>query len=451
MANQLPQNLYTGNAVVGNAMPYVQYANQLKQKRQAKDEAVDKYYQNLPNTINDKGVRDQEIPLIHQKKDEIQKYWMENRDKIRKGNTPEAYNLSKMFRETQGMVQESKNRVATATKVGQLRGNPKYDYIFKNPTLINQIEKHDLPVGTQGSEAIDFNQITLPPAPFEQKKYQQAFSDVKPEITKSVKPHPQDKYLEIEVSTPSFNKKQLDLIHQRAATELFNNPSFEDQIKNKIQETPDLLPVLNKTFEDNYGHPIANESDLATAYTLANMNLAPTEKAVTNWKAREGAKNAEWDRRRKLSFADSMKKIKANKEAGNLDEEEVRYITDENVINHGKEFPANLEEQAKKIFGFKPAAYIEAKDIDPRDLDVIIGQDKSKTQPGVHPITFENKKVYLIQEDGNWRGQDGKIIDREAVKDAWLKGKTKQTIQIGSKGDRNTISPKIKGTKTKMY
>lgn len=160
-----------------------------------------------------------------------------------------------------------------------------------------------------------------------------------------------------------------------------------------------------------------------------------------NTKAVMDAKNAEWNRRNKLTYAQSLAKIKANK-AGNGDgEDDVRYITDENVVKHGQQFPEALTQQAEAVFGFKPAAYIEAKDIDVRDFDVIRGFDKSKGQPGVSPIEFGGKEVYLVQEDGNWVGADGKVIDREAVKDSWLRGKSKQTITIGSKGQRNTKAP----------
>ncbi len=157
-------NLFTAGNVNLHS-PYFQYVLQSQAHKQAKDEALDKYYGNLPNTINEQGVRDIDIPVLHQQKDAIQQYYMQNRDAIKKGNTPEAFNMGKMFREAQGIVQESKNRSNTSNKIAQLRGNPKNDYVFRDPTLIDKIQSHDLPVNDPSGKAIDFNQLTLPPAP----------------------------------------------------------------------------------------------------------------------------------------------------------------------------------------------------------------------------------------------------------------------------------------------
>ncbi len=59
MATVNPNNLYSGGQVVLDSTPYrIDYQRQ-QAKRAAADEALDKYFQNLPNTINDKGLRDQ--------------------------------------------------------------------------------------------------------------------------------------------------------------------------------------------------------------------------------------------------------------------------------------------------------------------------------------------------------------------------------------------------------
>ena len=437
--DKLPSNLYSGNAVVVNAMPYVQYADKLKREKAAKEEALDKYYQNMPNTLNSKGMRDQDIPGLHERQNEIQQYWAANRDAIRKGNTPEAFNLGKMFRETQGAIDQSKNRAATSLLLGKARLDPKKQYMFRGQDREAALLAHEEPVWNPEAKGIDLTTYDVPPPPLQQKDLIRLTADIKPGVRTSTKPHPTDKYKEIEVSTPYLDPKQLDDIQKRAATALHNNWSFEEEIKNKLSQTPEIKEKLDLVFKNNYGRLPQSQEDVAAAYLLSNMgNLAETEKPRPNWKAREDLK---WGRKldfNKLTFGQSLTKIRANKSGDGSGEDEVRYITDENVEKHGKEFPKELEVQAEKSFGFKPVGYIEAKDIDVRDFDVIRGFDKSKGQPGVNPIEFEGKEVYLIQDDGNWVGSDGKVIDREAVKDSWLKGKTKQTITIGSKGQRGT-------------
>jgi len=67
------QGMYQGAAPL-NPLPYVNIALQQRARRQAREDAIDKYYRELPNTINDKGVRDQEIPLINEYRNKIFEY-----------------------------------------------------------------------------------------------------------------------------------------------------------------------------------------------------------------------------------------------------------------------------------------------------------------------------------------------------------------------------------------
>ena len=84
MALQLrnPGGLYQGEAPL-NPLPYVNIALQQRARRQAREDAIDKYYRELPNTINDKGVRDQEIPLINEYRNKIFEYGLKNKEALR--------------------------------------------------------------------------------------------------------------------------------------------------------------------------------------------------------------------------------------------------------------------------------------------------------------------------------------------------------------------------------
>lgn len=301
MALQNPNSLYSGGQGIlrDNTVDYV---TALENKKRAKDEALDKYYSTLPMTVNAKGVRDQEIPILHEAKNRIQQYWMMNRDSIKKGNTPEAYNYGKMFREAQGLVQESKNRAATADKLAKLRGNPKYDYIFRNPQLIEQIDLHERPIGTEGATGINFDQITLPPPPFDQQKYRQGLKDIKPEYDIRYDRNPADSLTNIEVKTPKLNAEQLKRVSQYAASELYNNPSFEDEIKSRVKNDPMLAPTLQKVFQDKFGRPIENDADLATAYTINSLPFPEERKVVPNALAKKNYDFELWKKKNGITF-----------------------------------------------------------------------------------------------------------------------------------------------------
>lgn len=308
-----PRTLYTGGDVALDSTPYrVAYQRQ-QQIKQAREDALDKYYQNLPNTVNDKGVRDQEIPVINNAKDQLQQYWMQNKDAIKKGNTPQNYNYQKMIRDIQGVIQESKNRAATSAKIATLRGNPKYDYIFRDPKLVEQIQAHDEPIGADGSTGINFNQLTLPPAPFDQQKYLGNFTGqhaIKPTNEITYQPIDGDRFNRTQISTPKLSSDDLNKIHISASTELANNPSFEKYLKENVLNDEVKTAALSKLFQEKYGHPVQDESDVAAAYTLSQLPFNPQTKVVKNDEGAFAAKDAQWyahnavtDRQHKANIA----------------------------------------------------------------------------------------------------------------------------------------------------
>lgn len=397
---KIPSNLYAGNAVVVNPMPYVQYAEKREQLKQAKEDALDKYYGNLPNTINDKGLRDQEVEPLHQKQNDIQQYWMQNKEKIRKGNTPEAFNYGKMFRDAQGLVQESKNRATTASKISQLRANSKYDYIFKDPSLLEKIHSHDLPVGSDGSAGIDFNQITLPPPPFDPVKHLGGLK-VKPNPdTPTYEPIQGDKYNRLEITGKKFSPEDLNAVHLYAQTQLDNNPSFERQIKEHVEKDPALVAQLAATFQKHYGHPITNEGDVATAYTLSLMDLTPTQKTVRNLESITADKNKEWLRRHNISDRDIRERDKLR--AGT-------YAID-NIP-----FKLNADKKEVPTFG-GGVKVVDITDYPDSYKDDILGGKKNKYGVRINkPIEVGGKEYLKVRPDGTYEGDEGFVVDPKDI------------------------------------
>lgn len=284
MALHNPSGLYQGQAPL-NPLPYVNIALQARARKQAREEAIDKYYQNLPNTINDKGVRDQEIEGLNTMKNDIYSFAQQNKEALRnpkKDNGAAQFTLQKKFRDASAYAQESKNRTATAVKLSQLRGNPKYDYIFRDPKIIDKIAAHEAPIGTEGAEGINFDQLTLPPPPFDANKYLTGIK-IKPNPTEpEYKDIPGDKLNRLEITGKKFSPEDLNSLHIQAQTELENNPSFEKQIKENVEANPKIAAQMADIFQKHYGHPVETEGDLAAAYTLSMLDLTPTQKTVPN-------------------------------------------------------------------------------------------------------------------------------------------------------------------------
>lgn len=443
---QNPAGLYTAGVVDLNPLPYMQMAERARARKEARQQAVDQYYQKLPETINEKGVRDQEIPVINEAKNQLQKYWIENKDAIRKGNTPEAYNYGKMIRDVGGVAQESKNRTATAVKLAQLRGNPKYDYIFRDPKLIEKIAKHEATIGTPESEGIVFDQLTLPPAPFDRSKYINSIK-IKPNPTEPVyKEIPGDKFKQLEVTGKAFSPEDLNALHITAQTEFENNPSFEKEIKENIQGNPEKAALMADIFQKNYGRPIKTEEDLAAAYTLSLMDLTSTQRIVPSGQAafdyKRKAGMEDWDIKNRRTYAQSLEKIRQNRAAGQVPDG-LGYVSDEVVAEYG------VPLQSGKTF-------VDITNVDPERIDIITNRDLSKKKIGVQPVEINMtqpdgslkrmKGYYVDPSTGDWEGKGGQKVSREAAKDRYIQSKagTRFKAESGTKGSENTKPKKYK-------
>jgi len=284
MAINLPSNLYSGEAERINMFPHIQFQTQLMAHRKAKDEALDDYYKKLPDTINDKGVRDKEVPIINQKKNEIQDFWLKNRAAIKNpksDNGAAQFNLQKMYRDAYGIVRDSQNAAKTDLEIGKKRFEKGSEYIFQDPDFINKQLLHDLPVNDPNRVPIDLAHITIPPPPFDELSYNKKFTDIKgDDDTPIIKTHPTDKYSNLVITPKRFSEDAKQAIYQRAATEYENNPSFKKQIDVNLAKNPENLNILKETFAKAFGHPIQNEHDVAAAYTLQNLVAGQTKQEV---------------------------------------------------------------------------------------------------------------------------------------------------------------------------
>lgn len=310
--------LYSGGQGIFNSTPFTQYILKQHAVNQSKDEALDKYYNNLPNTINEQGVRDQEIPLLHDKKNDIQQYYQQNRDAIKKGNTPEAFNLGKKFRDAQGIIQESKNRAATAGKLAQMRANPKMDYVFRNQGAMDAIMKHELPINDPNSQAINYDQFIVPPKPIDVNAVAKKYTDVKyDEGTPQIAPHPTDLLSNIVTQKPILGDAGKSVIKERAASQYDNEPDFANEIDN-LSQHPDHLIGLNAVHQKVFGTPISfdadgniNKHDLSAAYVASILPEKPiTQKVVPNQSAKMDRQEILRRQLQANSFAEREKLLK---------------------------------------------------------------------------------------------------------------------------------------------
>jgi len=85
--------------------------------------------------------------------------------------------------------------------------------------------------------------------------------------------------------------------------------------------------------------------------------------------------------------------------------------------------------------------FVNIDNIDAKDLEMIKGKD------GVEPVKIERKgkevSGYFVTADGDWIGEEDKVIKKERVVDDQLKYFTKDDLPASSKGVRGTIKSAI--------
>jgi len=454
--------MYQSEAAL-NPLPYVNIAMQARARKAAREEAIDKYYQKLPDTINDKGVRDQEIPIINEGKNKIFEFGVKNREALRNpkiDNGASQLELDKMMRDLRGIAMESQNRAKTDLQLGKWRFNKEKEYIFKKPSFMQLHDAHNKSVGEEGSKGIDIASVDIPTKPLDLNQFRKELSGFKySEGTPKITPHPTDKLSEVVTSNPVFDEKSKKALYDFAATKLHMDDSFAETIKNELAGTG-LLPNLVKIAQEQFGvkdPTTMTDEDLAAAFTYSQLPTSQVRTKVQDdkeaWadkKRKEGMED--WRTKNAITFGQSLAKIRLNNQnkKDGLPTEETGYLSDEVAFQYGQPQKVRLNGVERDV----NVIYVD--DVDPARLDIITGKDLSKKKLGVKPIPIkqaDGKIKFGYYQDagtGDWEGEDGQKISRERVKDDYIKtvSPTKFKVQVGTKGSENTKGSGTPATKT---
>lgn len=146
-------------------------------------------------------------------------------------------------------------------------------------------------------------------------------------------------------------------------------------------------------------------------------------KPFNNTGAVMGAKNAEWDRRNKLTFDQSKEKIRLNKEAG-APPPNTGYLSDEIFDSDGEDLTVKFNGQEAK------RRVVFTDKVDPERLDIMIGKDLSKKKLGIEAIDIkvpDGKGGFIVKKGyyqdpitGDIEGKNGQKASRERIKDDYI-------------------------------
>lgn len=292
MAN-LPSNLYTGGAVVFNTQPYLNFYAQTLARKQAKDEALDQYYQNAFKQVNPAGARTQDIPMFTQKVDEWQKFYQQNRDAIknpRKDGGKAQSEFQSRLLDARNYIQQSKNEAKVYEGLLPLLRDP--DKRSRIPEgVINELAQHDLPLSDPNRKSFNPSSLNFDPKPFDvtmQKNYLQGVQQglKMDEAITGIKTDP-NTFTQTVTTTSKMGDEAKGAIRNRASGAYGSDPSFKHFVDTELAK-PENYQRYNDIFKRTYGADIQEPEDLATAYTLGSIQEDQVkQKTEADWKARQ--------------------------------------------------------------------------------------------------------------------------------------------------------------------
>jgi len=402
MAINLPSNLYSGEAERINSMPHVQFQTQLMQQKAAKDEAIDQYYKKLPETINQKGVRDQEVPLINGAKNDIQEFYMKNKAAIvnpKIDNGAAQFALQKKYRDASTLISESQNRAKTDLELGKMRFEGDKNYVFQDPDFLHKVEAHSKPVGMEGSESLDLATVAVPPPPFDQTKYTNDFKGIKwNEGMPLVSPAPNRVGYDMITTPKTLPPESINTVRNMAAVKLDTDKSFSNYIKNTLAKSPERLDELNKLFQEKTGHPIENDYDIASAYSLSVLPK-PEEKV-------DVVENKEYTRRQKLADEKEMARFRNS----------LNTASQERLIKLRQQAQDSGDAETNNLWVDNYLSNIE-KENKPSLGNIFFGGGKKVSPDPVLYKALNNPDDVIIKPNGKWQVIYYKINPDKTISD----------------------------------
>jgi hypothetical protein len=136
MALQLP-NIYTLGQVQVSTQPLAQLQGQLLAKKQAREEALDKYFEVKTKELTKKGIADNDVVGYEDRLKKLQNYWTQNKADISKGGMSQR-NFEYMVDDLKDYTGRSVSKKEELGKVYQLR--IKGDISDDDIPLIGKIE-----------------------------------------------------------------------------------------------------------------------------------------------------------------------------------------------------------------------------------------------------------------------------------------------------------------------
>lgn len=439
MALQLP-NIYTLGQVQVNTQPLAQLQGQLLAKQQAKEEALDKYYNDLTGKITSAGMHSKDIPGFLKEKEDLAKYWNSNKNEISKGGLAKqefdakANKIFSHVEQSKGDVKflyDMRDKDIEDEDMPKLaaRGRSIYDpAYYKDPNTLTPYDysdfTHFVPLPDAAKQTAFFNSVSQNYKP----KVREFEKDDKGNILYA--PTLPGSFTKIAKYTERYAPDQIKGMAENAGELVKFDEGFKKMYNNVLKNPKDPMFATYKAAYDEFfpGGIMDTPEEVAKAATILRYKgfVNTGEEKFTDEKAKE-------------QYSSSLIASRQKGAGGELTVADYDMLTPY-VYNKGV--------TKKGLFGItKPKTIIYKKDIDPKDYEFMIGED-------VIPYKDENKQQYFIvdSESGDWEAQNATIskssvarrnMDRTSMSEVnrgALGTGFKPSVPVKTKGKRPPLS-----------
>jgi hypothetical protein len=268
--------LYTGGTVVADTSPLVQLQHQYNMKQAARDEALDDYFRNLNQSINPKGVRNQDIEGLTLKQDEWQKFYLQNKQAIKNPRIDGGKALTEYqgrFNDMRNYIEKSKNAAAIAEYLAKAKLNPNLGYMFEDDEIITRIADHDKPLLDPTHKTVNIQELSIQPKPLDAKELQA----MQKNALLGLKPSEEVGSIEVDKNTldtiTTINKKYSDQDLQTVGNRFKSLYQLDRRVRSHVDKNLLNAPnaeELNEVYKRTYGKNAETPADLFAAQGILN-------------------------------------------------------------------------------------------------------------------------------------------------------------------------------------
>lgn len=178
MAINIPSNLYTVGAVKLDSSSSANAYGRLLAQKQAKQEALDKYFTDLQGKINTAGVRiDKDMPGIQKDINDWASMW----PTVKNGGVAERQAFLSKYQNVLSRIEQSKQRGKTEMEIGKMRAEGKYDPIDDDMHVLDNVSKSIYDPSSYKSNGSEYGWADLSPSipDFDESKFLKSIKEGK--------------------------------------------------------------------------------------------------------------------------------------------------------------------------------------------------------------------------------------------------------------------------------